>query len=448
MMAAVRHWHRWFVLLLAAGVLWWFAHDFVAQHINQRIQTEHTKAEQAGLAQTWDVNQKDDLITVFDGERQGDSWQGQQVGFSLLMPKWPIDPKLHQSFQFGFEFSDAPEVTWVFEVSDVIEGRFYTSKQVFKSGQHQLDLNDLTWLDEQGQNTPWQKIPRVNTWVVRGYAQVEGRWSFTPWQLDQMKPQAVPHIQSTDCQAQANPGHWLMPCWSSNSMVQLDQNASQKDPNQSHQFTLWYSSSVWLSAVVFVLLLGLAMAGYARAWLMTSALFTVASVVLLLHPMGMYWGVALLMPVVIWQAYHYRHIWTVNQWQSKGWWLLVIAVAVVLWGLGGWQTDFIVHWPQYMLWALFQQLAMVAVYQSFKKRTQLPWQLNLPVTALLFAAFHLPNHHLMLMTGVGGLFWLFIWQRNRNIWLMAISHSLWALLLYQAVGETWLHSARVGLRFL
>ena len=144
--------------------------------------------------------------------------------------------------------------------------------------------------------------------------------------------------------------------------------------------------------------------------------------------------------------------WLVSQKGSIKLWLIVLSVAGLLMLLSDFSLKFLPLLPVYFLWAGFQQALMVSLFQWLNKSKAFnnkgtDWLLVVFV-AVCFAVLHMPNHYLMFLTFVGGLFWIGVWSKYKNLLLMVVSHSLWALLLYQAVGEVWLHSARVGFSFL
>ena len=103
------------------------------------------------------------------------------------------------------------------------------------------------------------------------------------------------------------------------------------------------------------------------------------------------------------------------------------VVAVYLAGsrLGTWRPrpD---PWSNLLLlipWGLGQQFALHTVFlreaQATLSRTAGIW-----LAALMFAALHLPNPFLTVMTGLGALAWCWIYDRYPNLLPMALSHAL------------------------
>lgn len=440
---------RFLLLAVSALTLWIFAHDFVAQSINQRVAKERTTLEKGEQHHTWDVNKASDLVAVFSGRKKSIHWLGDQVGFSLAMPTWPVSPKLHNILLLSFEVSGNQPVDWVIEFSDLKTGRFYMASVPLFSGKHEIQLNQLSWRDDLNNLVVWQDVPRVNTLVIRGFADGNQRWLFDPWQLKQSQIMNPDPWQAAECDRDTEwgEGNWQLSCFSSNAMVKLDQNVSQKSPFVAYKFNTYFEVTAWIWLIVFVVLMCWACAGFVHSQLAVLNGLFLAVVVLLIIPELMGVAVWFALPVVAWQAWRNKSAFITRQ--SSAWkeWSVVFLLTLLLWSLGSWQFNFISQWPVYLLWAMFQQLLMIAVF-SYLKKGAMPVSLVIAVTALLFALFHVPNHYLMAATLIGGLFWMWVWSKYQNLLLMIVSHSLWALLLYQAAGETWLHSARVGINFL
>lgn len=134
--------------------------------------------------------------------------------------------------------------------------------------------------------------------------------------------------------------------------------------------------------------------------------------------------------------------------------ILPTAAAVVVILAAGWFTNhalfqghFRARYLSLPLWALFQQFVLNGF---INRRAQLALGNGLRSIVLVgfvFALLHFPNPLLAVATLAGGLIWAAVYQRQPNLFALALSHSVASIVLALNISPDLLNSLRVGFKY-
>jgi membrane protease YdiL (CAAX protease family) len=171
-------------------------------------------------------------------------------------------------------------------------------------------------------------------------------------------------------------------------------------------------------------------------------------------------GPWLLLPVVLVIALTIAHNrrtrdWGFNPkalWPALGWAAILTAVfGGILWWSG---RQFgspphrdapLLDFLYVVVWGGAQQFVLQTVV--FREAQSVARRAAVPLAAAIFAAFHLPNPFLVIVTFTGGLIWCAIYARYPNIVPLALSHAAATVIILLSFDASVTNALRTGWRY-
>ena len=177
-------------------------------------------------------------------------------------------------------------------------------------------------------------------------------------------------------------------------------------------------------------------------------------------PLGTVRGPWLVLPVVLVIALTIAHNRRTRDWgfNAKAFWpalgLAAILTAVfsgILWWAG---RQFgppphrdapLLDFLYVVVWGGAQQFVLQTVV--FREAHSVARRAAVPLAAAIFAAFHLPNPFLVIVTFIGGLIWCAIYARHPNLVPLALSHAAATVIILMSFNLATTGALRTGWRY-
>ena len=465
-------------LLLAALASWQFSSLWVAQEINQQANLKATQLQQGESPFVWSfAENKTEMVGAYR-----DDWLQRENGVQALKEKSILSLKMPRQFlTLWFEELQLQTVLegqalMNIEVTNGEPGVFFYAHEIpLQSGTLSLDLNALVWYrtmaDQEWEKVQWESIGPVASVVLQFYIQDAVNLQVQQVKLPQTAPILLASRGSISCTAEAViepllPGTYETDCPINNALVSMHHAINLDNPGTSVTTTHASSAYVWLLSIaglvlffVALTLLSPSVVKEARIWIL---LILVSVFLWVIHRPGItviyewydaagWIFAACSLGLIVWLRHDLLRAFKKQTYRG---WFVVLVPTVILLLIFIWHMtlDFDLLFkllPLYLLWAFLQQILLGPVVSDLvRRRLSISAFEAAVICGLLFSVIHMPNQSLMLATWIAGTFWSWVWLQYRNLLPNVISHAVLALFFYQVMPEFYLHSARIGIRFL
>jgi hypothetical protein len=139
-------------------------------------------------------------------------------------------------------------------------------------------------------------------------------------------------------------------------------------------------------------------------------------------------------------------------WPALGWSAILTAVfGAILWWAGRelgpppHRAAPLLDFFYVVIWGGAQQFVLQTVV--FREAQSVARRAAVPLAAAIFAAFHLPNPFLVIVTFIGGLIWCAIYARHPNIVPLALSHAASTVVILTSFNASVTNALRTGWRY-
>lgn len=113
--------------------------------------------------------------------------------------------------------------------------------------------------------------------------------------------------------------------------------------------------------------------------------------------------------------------------------IVVVASSI---GIGLSNGNLILNWHifpimiLYPIWGTLQQFLIISLFGGNLNRLNIPPIMNIILTAFLFSIVHYPSIELILATFILAIFYMLLFLRYKNVWVLGLFHGWLACIFY------------------